>query len=191
MHFLAPRLCLGASYNHGSPAPGCVPRQSLGTRSRFRLFVVKGMIRDYLTNLSRRQFLVSFASTLLLPLLRVQSAPAAVPNKLLPLIREAAGGASPKTVAAIGRKRQLSSTEGPSRESHDGDKSCDEYPHLLGEKPATGHCALLSWSSLGQGRGQHAYSPGWHAAGCCTSCDERWIFMVRNSRGCGHNSCLH
>ncbi len=55
------------------------------------------MLTDQLTNFSRRHFLISFASTLLFPLLKIQPVSAAVPDKLLPLIREAAGDATPKT----------------------------------------------------------------------------------------------
>lgn len=55
------------------------------------------MITDYLTNCSRRRFLVSFVSMLMLPFLKARPVSAAVPDKLLPLIREAAGGVAPKT----------------------------------------------------------------------------------------------
>jgi sulfur-oxidizing protein SoxY len=45
----------------------------------------------------RRRFLASLLGFTFLPLLKIQPASAAVPDKLLPLIYEAAGGATPKT----------------------------------------------------------------------------------------------
>jgi sulfur-oxidizing protein SoxY len=50
-----------------------------------------------LTSCSRRIFLVSLLGSALLPLLKAQPSSAAIPDKLLLLIREAAGGVTPKT----------------------------------------------------------------------------------------------
>lgn len=49
------------------------------------------------TNCSRRTFLTRLIGTLLLSFLKTQPVSAALPEKLLPLIREASGGATPKT----------------------------------------------------------------------------------------------
>jgi sulfur-oxidizing protein SoxY len=46
---------------------------------------------------SRRSFLAGSFGAIILPVLKARPASAAVPEKLLPLIREAAGGVTPKT----------------------------------------------------------------------------------------------
>jgi sulfur-oxidizing protein SoxY len=49
------------------------------------------------SSFSRRTFLTRLIGAFIFSFLKVQSASAAVPDKLLPLIREATGGATPKT----------------------------------------------------------------------------------------------